>query len=186
MLLQVRGANATGKTTAVRQYVERHSHATVRIGSVPVEMLQTDMGTVAVLGEYRGGRYDGMDTVSATNDELIAVIGGVVRSYRPAYIVFESFMRSGKWRFTQRMAACLAGLGVAYRNLVLYVPLDVAAERITRRTGRRPNEDRLVTEMKLVDNCYLKMRAAGMDVRREDTSDIKEPEMYRLVESALS
>lgn len=184
-LLQVRGANASGKSTAVREYVERCESRRETILGTPVTVSEGPEGRVVAIGTYVNRKFGGVDSLSLTNEGIFDLVDAISATYAPRCIIFDSYLRSDLYKFSLALAEHLRRAGLGYRNLFLYAPLDVAKRRIEGRKGKPANEDRLIDRMRRVDRCFVKLRRAGIAAERVSTGDIPLERMGDLIEDAI-
>jgi len=165
-IINIRGTNGSGKTTAVRaimNYLKHHKDAETSNG-VFLHVYHTPIGeAVAFVGKYEG-----------------AVTGGVrhVRDVVPAcaeiipygHIVMEGLLMSGLQQLTKDIADACTGYG-EFHALTLDTPsAQCVAQTMSRRAlagNDKPFDPAksLLPKYRAVELAHLKMKSWGMDAR---------------------
>lgn len=93
-MIQLRGSNGYGKTTAVSQFIMKHgmNPEYIECDGITFE-LQTDGNGIYVLAKKRkDGTYSGLDGYVHNRDILIDLIKALINIKHPEVIVFEGLI----------------------------------------------------------------------------------------------
>lgn len=187
-IIQLRGTNATGKTTACRQFVQS-GHFCVR--SVPVhgkdiEYHYDDERKIAVVGRYDQRECGGVDGYIKNKNFLRDSIVKIIKKERPDALIFEGVMYGVTFKFGAEIDIVSKKLGYHYVGICFFPPLDVALERLySRNGGKEVNVKSFQDKHISAAKAYKKLRDNGTDVKIIDTSKIPLKDMKRIIEDEL-
>lgn len=149
IVLNIRGTNGSGKSTATRALIDGPGMEVLLAG---VRCL-TD-GDICLIGNYPPGKTGGCDRVQ-TYDLMRAAIRDAVMLYR--VVAFESVTVStvyGSWA-----DFCLE---VPFLWLYLDTPLEVCLARVAHRNGGKEfNREKVAEKMRYIEGSRIKAQAAG-------------------------
>ena len=187
-MIQLRGTNATGKTTAVRQFVFRGGFCVREMPNAgrQIEYHWNEERRIAVLGRYDKRECGGIDGYIEYRDELLDIIAKMMRTIRPEVIIYEGIAMATTFKLAHDIAMLCKRTGYEFVAVCLEPPLEVAFERLAGRNGGRP-----VNYMKVQEKWFSaaraneKLEAAGLHVVRFDTSRIPKEDMWKIIEGVL-
>lgn len=185
-IIQIRGANATGKTTAVRQFIEKHN---LKLTFVSVKGKETPFYVSEDRNIVVLGRYDkttgGCDLFSGKS-QVIAAIMYAVKTYGAETIVFEGFIYGKSFAFGHGLNGLSKILGYEYVGVVLSRDFNHTVELLTARNGGSyfsiENLRRTCTD---VEKSYRKLKAAGVKMKNVNADSLPLEKMYTVLEEEL-
>lgn len=184
-VIQIRGNNASGKTTSVRQFVENNN---LRLEEVDVKGIKTNICTgenVVVLGRY-DKKTGGCDRFRG-REHVLSTIIWVIKNIKPDTIVFEGVIYSFTYTFASVVRAAVKRYGYGYKGICLYCPLDITFERLYNRNGGKPvNEEAIKLQARNLYVSYKRLLNSGVDMEMLDTSKIDLEEMHTIIEGAIN
>lgn len=186
-MIQLRGANACGKTTAVNQFIRLHDLQTDTLEYRGKNYeLQTD-GRIYVIAKRRDdGTYGGLDGYVRNRDELVNVLIKVLKVKKPEILVFEGLVYGLTYKLGCQINEIAKSHGYHYTAVCLYLPLNEALERLYKRNGGKPINEETLTQKGLNGlRAYTKLSKSGIDTRLIDTADIPKDKMYKLIEDEI-
>lgn len=188
-VIQLRGTNATGKTTAVRQFIERGAF---EVRSIPVNGQEIeyhyDPGRgIAVLGRYDTRVSGGIDGDITNKVVLRNSIVKLCRKIQPKVLIFEGIVYGVTFKFAYELYQALKLLGYEYRAICFIPPLEVAFDRLAERNGGKP------VDVLSVQNKWFtaarsaeKLKQAGIPVKIVDTSKVEKGDMWKIIQEAIN
>lgn len=187
-VIQLRGTNATGKTTTVRQFIlrGRFTVKTITVRKTPVEYCWEEERRIAVIGRYDDRETGGVDGRITNKDLLRDTILRVIKAENPQYLIFEGVVYGVTFQFAYELYLVLKRMGWEYIGLCFIPPLEVAFERLAERNGGKPVDYMSVQNKWFTANsAYRRLLEKGVNVKAVDTSKIPKGEMYKLIEGEL-
>ena len=187
-VIQLRGTNATGKTTAIRQFIERNKFKvfSIRVGNRDIEYHWDDNLKIAILGRYDKAVTGGVDGYITNKDFLRDCIVKMVKMLKPEVLIFEGVVYGVTFKFAYELARVLKTIGCEYKGVCLLPPLDVVFDRLAQRNGDKPVDYMSVQNKWFsASRAYDKLVANGIQVKLIDTSKIPKDSMYRIIEGEL-
>lgn len=186
-IIQIRGSNGAGKTTIVRQFVQRNN---LEIKSVSVKGKETFIstnkeGSIVVLGRY-DKKTGGCDLYESTDHVLNTIMWAMV-NLKPKIIVFEGMIYSLSYRFATKVSDFVKKYNYKYVALSLYTEPNVVLDRIYKRNGGKQIKENLILDkIKTVQVSHNKLINNGYNSKIIDTTNIKEDEMYKVIEGEIN
>lgn len=187
-VIQLRGTNATGKTTAIRQFINR---GTFSVKEIPVAGRQIeyhwDAGRrIAILGRYDQCMSGGIDGYITSKELLGSAILRIVKCIQPNALLFEGIVYGVTFQFAYDLNKALKRADADYVGICFIPPLDVALERLKDRNGGKPVDVGSVqNKWFTASRAYIKLKEAGVNVKVVDTSRIQKQEMWKIIEKEL-
>lgn len=188
--IQVRGSTGTGKTTAVRQFLQITGgfvlhQITVRGKQYP--FYHNKEKNIVVTGVYGKRNTDGLDGVITDKDTMFNYLISIVTSVKPETVVFEAVMYGLSFKFANELAEELKKRGYEYIGIVLDPPWQFAYNNIMKRNGgKNINVKSLKAKFVQAQRSADKLKAAGLDIRVVDTSRMRESGLYSLIQEAMA
>lgn len=186
-VIQIRGSNGAGKTTIVRQFVQRNNLEMKKISIKGREtyISTNENGSIVVLGRY--DKKTGGCDLYADTDHVINTIMWAIINLKPKLIVFEGMIYSLYYAFAKKVSDFVKKYSYQYLAISLYTNPEVVLERIYRRNGGRAIKERLIFEkIKAVRSSHNKLISNGYKSKIIDTTNIKENEMYKVLEGEIN
>ena len=187
-VIQLRGTNATGKTTAVRQFIARGNFE-VREIAVNGEMIEyhyEPARNIVVLGRYDTRVSGGIDGRIIKKSVLMNSIIKICKTIRPDVFIFEGIVYGVTFKFAYEIYKALKLLNYEYKAICLIPPLETAFDRVAERNGGKP-----VNLLKIQQKWFTAARSAevlkqhGVPVKIVDTSKINKEDMWKIVQAEL-
>lgn len=187
-VIQLRGTNATGKTTAIRQFIQRGNFrvTSIRVRGKDIEFHYDDGRRIAILGRYDLNVSGGIDGRITDRNVLLDSIIKIIKTIQPEILLFEGIVYGVTFKFAHELYHVLRSLNYDYIGICLLPPLEIAFKRLEVRNGGKP-----VDLLKVQDKWFETARAAeklqkhGVPIKVIDSSKIPFEHMYRIVEDAL-
>lgn len=185
-VVQIRGSNGAGKTTIVKQFVQKNKLEIqeINIDGIPTYISTNKGNAIVVLGRY-DKKFGGCDLFQNTNHVLKTILWVIV-NLKPQLIVFEGMIYSLSYKFATKVSDIVKKYNYEYLALSLYVDLEVALDRIYKRNGGKLIKENLIYDkIKTVKKSHDKLLNTGYVSKLADTTKIKENEMYKILEEVI-
>lgn len=187
-VIQLRGTNATGKTTAIRQFIERGEFSVerIKIGLRDIEYHWEENRRIAVLGRYDKSITGGIDGYITDKRLLQDVILRLINRVHPETLLFEGIVYGVTFQFAYELSNLLKRIGYEYVGLCFIPPLDVVFERLSERNGGK-QVDYMSVQNKwfTASRAYERLFKAGVKVKEIDTTKIQKESMWRVIQQEL-
>lgn len=186
-IIQIRGNNASGKTTTVRQFVQRKN---LEIEEISVKGKKTFISTnknhsIVVLGRY--DKKTGGCDLFENREHVFNTILYVVTTFRPEIIIFEGLIYSFTYKFASDISDYMKNYKYKYQGICLYAPHKIAMERLyIRNGGKSVKEEMIYNRTKAMVSSYKKLLSNGYNVKMVDTTKVNQEEMYKILEEAIN
>lgn len=185
-LIQIRGCNASGKTTSVRQFIQRNN---LQIKQVCVKGKNTYITTnednsIVVLGRY--DKKTGGCDLFANKDHVFNTIVWIIFNLRPKVIIFEGLIYGLTYKFASQVSDYVKKYNYEYSGLCLYANEEIVLQRLYKRNGGKAiKEINIFKKTKTMISSYKKLLSCGYKVKMIDTSTLKEEYMYKIIEDEI-
>lgn len=187
-VIQLRGTNATGKTTAIRQFLTRGKFCvcTINVQQREIEYHWDAERRIALLGRYDQAMSGGVDGYITDKNLLRSAIIRIVRTIKPNALLFEGIVYGVTFKFAYELSKALSLYGAEYVGICFTPPLDVVFDRLASRNGGKP-VDYMSVQGKwfTASRAYDKLKASGINVKAIDTTKIPKDQMWRIIEDEL-
>lgn len=189
LLINVRGASASGKTTMVKQFCDRYGF-NVEIVQTPFSTLPVSVLTgraVIVLGDYSAsGKCLGADRYKNGTKDIMDAIMEICAVYSPSIIIYEHMISSNAARATKEIAKIAALFGMEYLGVQIAISEEKRAENLLRRSGANAGKKYFAkNDGRAVGRATNKLREAGCNVVVKDAENIQQDEMWRILDGAI-
>lgn len=185
-VIQLRGTNAVGKTTIVRQYIERYA-LTIHEETVDgrkVYITCDDSHSVIILGKY-GEKWGGCDCFK-DKVQVFDTIILLVKKYQPKAIIFEGLLYGKTFKFASSLNKALKRYGYSFIGIVLNADFDFVLKRLQERNGNKEiNIEAFYNTWKSVLVSYDKLKKSGVPMKLVDITNYKYDEMYTILETEV-
>lgn len=184
-VIQLRGTNGSGKTTAVRQFISRGNFVeeSVKIRGTRVVYNIDHDRNIIVLGRYRDGiATGGVDGLITNKEALADSVLFLCRELKPKFLIFEGIVYGVTFRFANELYRALRARKIEYIAVCLVPPLDISFERLAER-----NNNKAVDYMSVQQKYFTSLRAvemmqsAGVPCKVIDTSTIAYADMWKCI-----
>jgi len=168
-IINIRGTNGSGKTTAVRAIMSRLTHVrdyTTTNGVFTHVYRTPDKTPVIFIGKYDSAASGGVDRVKNVRDLVEAL--SEVSMY--AHVVMEGLLLSGLQQLTMDIAAACSESS-QFHALTLDTPKEKCIEQTLKRRAIVGNEKpfdpkkSLIPKYRAVELAHAKLKANGYDAR---------------------
>ena len=186
-VIQIRGSNGAGKTTTVRQFVQKNN---LEIEEILIKGKKTYITTnkehsIVVLGRYdkKTGGCDLFDD----NEHVFNTIVWAIINLRPQLIIFEGLIYSFTFKFASKISDFVRKYNYKYTGISLFLEPELALERIYKRNGGKQIKEQLIFDKtKAMVISHKKLAESGYNVKMVNTGEIKEEDMYKILENELN
>lgn len=187
-VIQLRGTNATGKTTTVRQFINRGNFEvkSIFVGSRDIEYHWDEERKIAIIGRYDQRVSGGVDGYITNKDFLRDTIIRMLRLIKPEVLIFEGVMYGVTFEFAFNLIRALKALHCEYIGLCFMPPLDTVFDRLAKRNGGK-EVDYMSVQNKwfTASRAYEKLRKNGINVKAINTAKVPEDSMYKILEDEI-
>lgn len=187
-LINLRGASASGKTTALKQFCDRSGFVVEKVstpfGDLPVSVLRSG---IIVLGDYSlDANCLGADRFNGGTQDIIDCLIAVYEQYNPNIIIYEHMLSSLSFRGTNIIAGLAHEFGYEFFAIQLQLSESKRWQNLMQRSGseaKSKNFDRNNGER--VTIACEKLKKAGIEVIQIDVQNIKKENMWKVVEYGI-
>lgn len=187
--IHIRGATGSGKTTAVRQYLQRTGGFTlhqINVGGKEYPYHYNKNKKILITGMYGRRVCDGCDGIITNKDIMMAYLMKLLDTVNPDTIIFEAVMYGITAKFAVELSEILAAKGYKYKGLALVPPMEFCLGNILTRNGGKP-----ISIKNLQNKCESGRKSAeklveeGLDIEFIDTSKYRISQMNMIIEQEL-
>ena len=186
LIIQLRGTHGAGKTTAVREYIEKGNFIArdQRIRGAHI-IYQFD-GKIAIIGKYCAAASGGIDGYITNKDVLKNTIAIAAKEIQPEVLVFEGVMYGQTFQFSYDIARWAKAKGYEYCALCLHAAIDEQILRVYQRNdGKEFDVAKMLDKYKRGEQANVKLAAKGVWIEQVDTSKIEYGSMYKPLEEVI-
>lgn len=186
--IHLRGSMATGKTSTARAVLARGNYEVrfIDIGGKNYPYMLDESKRWIVTGRYDTRECGGLDGVIKNRNVMKVYLNRLMREVSPDVIVFEAVMYGMTFKFGKECAELCKGNGYEYTGVLLAPDLGMAFSNVYKRNGGKPiDEDRFAEKYYRAVEAAKKLKAAGIRIAVEDTSQYEKDELYKIVEKQL-
>ena len=184
-IIQIRGGNACGKTTTVRQFAEQYK---LKILEIEVSGIKTDISTnnkdIVVLGRY--DKLNGGCDLFKNKKHVINTLIYIIKTIKPKIIIFEGILYGITFQMSYEINKIAKMYGYKYTGITLYRSKENGMKLlIQRNSGANFNEEHFLQKYKSAFVSHQKLVESGVDMRLINTDKILEDEMYKIIEKEI-
>ena len=186
--IQLRGTNATGKTTCVRDFISKNHFQVVNltVSGRDIGCHWDEERKIFIIGRYDIRACGGLDGSVRSRDELLNAIARCVRLYNPDTIIFEGVIYGITYQLATDINKLCHKLGYEYVGVEMRPPLDTAMNRLEQRNGGKPVNYRSIQDKYFsCQRTTEKLKSEGFKMFIEDTSKYDEDNMHQIIERLL-
>lgn len=184
-MIQLRGANACGKSTICRQFVERGKFQVkyVSVKGKQYPYMYDSQRRIVVTGEYNNGRTtDGLDGVITNRTILLDYVAKIIKNEQPEYFVIEALLYGITFSFGQQLYSLARAYGYDFVGILLHLPFNVQYQRLCERNaGADTGIDGLLNKYNTSHSSTMKMKSAGIPIKVLDVTRVKKCDMYKVL-----
>lgn len=183
--IHIRGSMGTGKTTAVRQFLQITGgfvlhQITVRGEQYP--FYHNKEKNIVVTGVYGKCNCEGLDGVIEDRDIMLEYLKKIIDTVNPDYMVFEAVMYGKTTKFAVDLTDILQKRGYEYKGILLLPPLEVSIMNVLNRNGgKKINMKSFKAVYKASKTAGEKIKELGMNIEVVDTSKIRYSDMHSII-----
>lgn len=174
LIVNIRGANASGKTTLARRFIPAATMGfdrlnmhlctapdgtEIRYSSIHPEGLQLP---VMVIGTYDESKYSGMDKVKSA-DAICYAVSWAAQTHGAHHTLFEGFRVSKSYaRFAELRNSLVRETGQTWLWALMHAPVELIYERAAarREDGKEIDHRELAAVVRQMDKTRSKVREA--------------------------
>lgn len=185
-VIQIRGVNASGKTTAVRLFIEKNKMKPkiINVGGKPTPIVVNDDESIVVIGPYseKTGGCDRFSSKKYINETILTVI----KAMNPETIIWECFIHSTTFNMGREQAEMLKNYGYEYKTILLDIDPKTALKRLyLRNGGSKINEENLYNKVQMCQRALKKFEASGIETKTVDTTRMARQDMWKIIDEAI-
>lgn len=136
VVINIRGINASGKSTAVREYCRENGLKPVTISFRGYDYKAMTDGKRYVLGWYKPySNSEGLDNLDADKEEFKLFMHWFLRKYSPEVVVYEKQIWSTTYKLTAQLRKIAVEKGYGFVALVMMIGYNEALNRLFDRNG---------------------------------------------------
>lgn len=185
-VIQLRATNAVGKTTIVRQFIDKHGLISQEeiVGSDKVYITANKDKTIIVLGKY-SDKWGGCD--SFKNRELVFnTIIYLIKKYKPKYIIFEGLLYGKTFLFANNLRQYLKKYNYSYLGITLTCAFEFALNRLQKRNNESNiNIEAFYNTWKSVLVSHDKLVKNKVNMKLVDVTNIKYEDMVNILDKEV-
>ena len=182
-IINVRGSNASGKSTTVKQFLDGH----------PQEVLELNGNYVTFASDmnaYVLGRYDctspGCDRYKSF-DEVFDQILFLIKKKKPELIIYEGMLISKEFKRTYLLSRVAKLHGYEFYCIVLVRDFFNVIKLLEKRNnGKDYNSANVMRTYETVLSCSTRLKEKGVNVIEVDVDSYKENEMKNILEGVVN
>lgn len=186
-LIQIRGCNGSGKTTMMKQFVEKHNLEIkeIQVNKIPTFISVSKDMQIIVLGRY--DKKTGGCDLYKNKEHVYQTIYQVIRVYKPRLLLFEGLIYGLTYKFGKVLADEVNRFGYDYKGVCLFIePTEAIARIYVRNGGKDINAQYIYNKTKAFLNSYNKMKDSHYNMTLYDTSKIEKDKMIDILEKAIN
>ena len=188
VVVNVRGINASGKSTAVREFCRAYSLQPQEVMFVGEKFRIMTDGVRLVFGWYKPySNSEGCDALRADKDQFKSFFEYALKRIKPRVVVYEKQIWSTTYKFTSEIAEICNSHDYSFIALQMCIRYETALNRLFGRNGGN------MTNLVNFDNRYYQVQCArknmkeqGMTVFDADVDIIPEEKMGGCITWALA
>ena len=185
-VIQIRGCNASGKTTMVKQFIQNSNFEIkeIKVKGIKTYITTNENKSIVILGRY--DKKTGGCDLFQNKIHVINTIFYVIANMKPKIIIFEGLIYGLTYKFAAELCDNLKKYNYDYTGICLYLEKNTALERLYKRNGGKAvNESYILNKTKSMMASYKKLLSNGYKVKLYDTSKVKEEDMHKILENEV-
>ncbi len=185
-VVQLRGLNASGKTTAMRQFAENNGLEEIQIDVNGIRTWVMTNADIAVVGRYpKTSNFGGCDSCIKGKQHLLNTIQTLMSGgYKT--IAFEGFLFSGSAKLAAEVNDLAKMYGYVYIAVLMNLDYNTELNRLFARNGGKDiNLKSFDSGRKGVYNSHLALKKQGIKTMVADVENTAFEEMGEIVKKAV-
>ena len=165
IIINPRGCNASGKTTATREYIKKFPEA--HLEQINGAWVTKCSDKVYVLGRYdkKNGGCDGY----SGRDQVIQTIDAIIDGYNPSVIVYEGMLYSTSAKLAKDIDRMFRPKGYEYQGIYLYRKFSSIIRLLEARNGGADyNIASIYNTYRANENAFKAIEKAGLCIAKVD------------------
>lgn len=188
-ILNIRGGDGSGKTTAVWEYLKNHSfdYRSIVVGKrYKSELTVVDGGRVIICGAYDGTRGSGVDKYKG-GKQLVPTIAKVIRTYYPDTVIYEGYVFSTVAGVNKKIAQMARDYGYQWVGIYLSLTLKEQESNLEERYNRTDYLDitKVEQQNEVIRRATRRMLQSGEAIRKVNISGYPKPKMAQIIEKEI-
>lgn len=188
VVINIRGINASGKSTAVREYCRENGLKPITISFRGHNYRAMTDGRKYVLGWYKPySNSEGLDPLNVDKEEFKLFLHWFLRKYKPSFVAYEKQIWSTTYKLTSEIVKICKKYGYEFAVVLMQIKYEDALNRLY---GRNGGEDKKFDNFdKRFYSVYHSTNAlAALDISffRVDVVKIEIDRMKTILEQAES
>ena len=188
--IHIRGATGSGKTTIVRQYLQRTGGFTlhqIKLGDKEYPYHYNKAKKILITGLYGRRTCDGCDGIITNKEIMTQYLITLLDTVQPDVVIFEAVMYGLTVKFTAELAELLEPRGYKYKGIALVPPMEFCLGNImTRNGGKKIDLKNLKGKCEAARKSAEKLAEAGFNIDLVDSSKIRMSEVSMIIEQELN
>lgn len=182
-VIQIRGCNACGKTTVIKQFLKTKQFKQKKYKKINYY----EGENIIVLGDYSKDGCCGCDVEFSNKVELFDTILWFVKNVKPKYLIFEGLIYGVTFEFSYKLKKYLEKNNCDYKAIYLTSDIETIVDRLKERNkGKEVNYEHLVGKYQSSEKAYYKLKINNVDIVKYDVKNIKKEDMFKLLEVEIN
>lgn len=187
-VLQIRGSNATGKTTVVKGFIERNRlfKRSINIRKFGECFYYSDCSNkYIVIGDYEK-KNGGCDCLKGA-EHVYCFLKEIIEAYEPEILIFEGFIYSTSAKFARVLNKELNKCGYKFKAIFLYRDFNDVIDKISiRNGGAKLNIESLYSSYNSAIKAYINLLKSGINIKRIDVTNYEFEDMKSLISEEIN
>lgn len=185
-IVQLRGLNASGKTTAMRQFAEKNNLAEKQIDVTGIQTWVMVNEKTAVIGRYpKTSNFGGCDSCIKGKQHLLSTIQTLIENGYST-IAFEGFLFSGSTKLALEINDLAKHNGYDYIAVLMNLRYETELNRLfSRNGGKEINLKSFDSGRRGVYKSHDELCKHGVKTFVADSEKTSREEMWKIVQSAI-
>jgi thiol-disulfide isomerase/thioredoxin len=171
-IINIRGSHCSGKTTAVRLFIEKNKNEVIEtiVNGIKTHITLVNDGKVVVLGRYDQATCGGCDRYKG-GGHVKATLQYVVKQYRPEVIIYEGIIYSITFKMATEIADLSNKMGYEWKSIYLFREYNESMEFLEKRNhGKQVNVEAIYAKYVNVNRVFKKLLANNYNVKKIDVT----------------
>lgn len=188
VVINIRGINASGKSTAVREYCRENGLKPVTISFRGYKYRAMTDGKRYVLGWYKPySNSEGLDSLDADKEEFKLFMHWFLRKYSPEVVVYEKQIWSTTYKLTSEIVKICKKYGYEFAVVLMQIKYEDALNRMYERNGGKDkNFENFNNRFHAVYRSTNSLSELDISYFRVDVMKIEIDRMKTILEQAVT
>lgn len=186
-IVNVRGINASGKSTAVRAYCQEHNMSPRELIYRGEKYRFMTNGKECALGWYKPySNSEGLDSLRQDKEDFKNFFEFFLDEEQPRIVVYEKQIWSTTYKLTREISEIAGNHGYEFLAVCMRIKYETALNRLfLRNGGKMTNLDAFDKRFYATQRSRLNLMRGGITVIDADIEKITKEKMGGLIERAL-